>query len=323
MKRQVMTLLLVSALAVNLLPMAAFAQELPENGEEICEHLDTVLLYEAAGEWIHTVVEQCACEEAIGWYEEYCLDGDGDGFCDLCAAELPCLHEAVELSYAPGEGDRAHLATQICTDCGEEAAFEEACLDADLDGFCDGCEGELPCLHENAASTYTLGQIERTHTVTVLCPCGEELSQSVESCFDEDRDEFCDGCAGALPCLHEDITVTYQPGQKEETHIALTLCSCGEEVDAIVESCEDTDSDGLCDGCMAQLEKTVTLGDVNLDGIIDAEDAGLVLRVVARLEVPIDETMADVDGNGRITAVDAMLILCYAQGQIDTFPALQ
>lgn len=268
MKRKIMSLLLVSALAVTLLPMAAFAQELPENGEEICEHLDTVLLYEAAGEWIHTVVEQCACEEAIGWYEEYCLDGDGDGFCDLCVAELPCLHEAVELSYAPGEGDRAHLATQICTDCGEEAAFEEACLDADLDGFCDGCEG-------------------------------------------------------ALPCLHEDITVTYQPGQKEETHIALTLCSCGEEVDAIVESCEDTDSDGLCDGCMAQLEKTVTLGDVNLDGIIDAEDAGLVLRVVARLEVPIDETMADVDGNGRITAVDAMLILCYAQGQIDTFPALQ
>lgn len=214
MKRQVMTLLLVSALVACLLPVAASAQELPDNGEEeLCEHTDTERIYEFAGDWLHAVTERCACGEEVAATQEYCTDEDGDSFCDLCEAELPCLHS--------------------------------------------------------------------------------------------------------------DTSVTYQPGQKAESHIAVTLCSCGEKVNALVESCEDADSNGFCDGCAAQLEEPITLGDVNLDGVIDGEDVNLVLCYVARLQDDIDEAMADVDGNGRVTAVDAMLILCYAQGQIDAFPGEQ
>lgn len=229
MKRQVMSLLLVSALAATLLPLAAFAQEQPDiREEELCEHTDTERIYEFAGDWLHAVTEQCACGEEVG-------------------------------------------------------AWEEGCLDEDTDSFCDLCEGELPC-------------------------------------------------------LHSDTSVTYQPGQKAESHIAVTLCSCGEKVNAQVESCEDADSNGFCDGCAAQLENSedpdgdgcaaqleepITLGDVTFDGVIDGEDVNLVLCYVARLQDDINEAMADVDGNGRVTAVDAMLILCYAQGQIDAFPGEQ
>jgi len=320
MKRKIMSLLLVSALAVTLLPMAAFAQELPENGEEICEHLDTVLLYEAAGEWIHTVVEQCACEEAIGWYEEYCLDGDGDGFCDLCAAELPCLHEAVELSYAPGEEAWTHTVTETCA-CGEEVdAYEEDCQDEDEDSFCDLCEAELPCLYSDPELTYTPGEEARTHTATEICACGEEVDAYEEDCLDEDEDSFCDLCEAELPCLHSDTAVTYQPGQKEETHIAVTLCDCGEEVDAVVEGCDDSDGDGLCDGCGALLQQPITLGDVDGDGAITQEDAACILAFVVRRLDTIDEAMADVDGDGIITAMDATCILRYCENLIDTFP---
>lgn len=229
MKRQVMTLLLVSALVACLLPVAASAQELPDNGEEeLCEHTDTERIYEFAGDWLHAVTEQCACGEEVAAAQEYCTDEDGDSFCDLCEAELPCLHS--------------------------------------------------------------------------------------------------------------DTSVTYQPGQKAESHIAVTLCSCGEKVNALVESCEDADGNGFCDGCAAQLENSedpdgdgcaaqpeepITLGDVTFDSVIDGEDVNLVLCYVARLQDDIDEAMADVDGNGRVTAVDAMLILCYAQGQIDAFPGEQ
>lgn len=266
MKRQIMTLLLVFTLVANLFSMAAFAQELPDQGdEELCEHLDTETVYESAGDWLHAVTEQCVCSEEVDAYEEECLDEDENSFCDLCEAELLCLHQDTELSFVPGEEDRTHIATETCA-CGEEVdTYEEACVDEDGDGYCDGCEAELPC-------------------------------------------------------LHEDTTVTYQPGQKEESHIAVTLCSCGEEVDALVESCEDADGDCFCDGCGTQLAEPITLGDTDGDGAITEDDAQYVLRYVVRMEDFIDTEMADVDGDGMITAMDATCILCYCEGLIEAFP---
>lgn len=64
-----------------------------------------------------------------------------------------------------------------------------------------------------------------------------------------------------------------------------------------------------------------TLGDVNDNGKIQANDAMLVLRHVAKL-VTLDETAqlaADVNGNGKIQANDAMLILRYVAKLITEF----
>ncbi len=70
-------------------------------------------------------------------------------------------------------------------------------------------------------------------------------------------------------------------------------------------------------------EAPYTLGDVNMDGKITAQDASLVLRVATRLETLTETQLAaaKVSSNGDLpTANDAATILRYATRLIDTFP---
>lgn len=62
------------------------------------------------------------------------------------------------------------------------------------------------------------------------------------------------------------------------------------------------------------------LGDVNMDGRVTAVDAMLTLKL-ALIDNPTDAItgLADVNGDGKITAVDAMRILQYATGEITQF----
>lgn len=62
------------------------------------------------------------------------------------------------------------------------------------------------------------------------------------------------------------------------------------------------------------------LGDVNMDGRVTAVDAMLTLKL-ALIDNPTDAItgLADVNGDGKITAVDAMIILQYATGEITQF----
>lgn len=62
------------------------------------------------------------------------------------------------------------------------------------------------------------------------------------------------------------------------------------------------------------------LGDVNMDGKVTAVDAMLTLKL-ALIDNPTDAItgLADVNGDGKITAVDSMRILQYATGEITQF----
>ena len=63
-------------------------------------------------------------------------------------------------------------------------------------------------------------------------------------------------------------------------------------------------------------------GDVNGDGIINANDAIAILRYNAKIETLTDVqlTAANVDGNDRVDSNDAILILQYDAKAIDKFP---
>lgn len=65
-----------------------------------------------------------------------------------------------------------------------------------------------------------------------------------------------------------------------------------------------------------------TLGDVNLDGTIDAKDSQMVLDYEAGLleEAPLAQ-VADVSGDGVVDSNDAVLIVQYVAGKITRFPA--
>lgn len=69
------------------------------------------------------------------------------------------------------------------------------------------------------------------------------------------------------------------------------------------------------------LTLTVVLkGDVNGDGVVDAQDASLVLQLVAKKIAPTADGIvyaaADVNGDGKVDAQDASLILQYAAKKI-------
>lgn len=63
-----------------------------------------------------------------------------------------------------------------------------------------------------------------------------------------------------------------------------------------------------------EYEAPVVLGDVDGDGKITAADARLILRAAVGLEM-LDAAMADLDGDGKISAADAREALRIATGQ--------
>ncbi|MBQ9518634.1 MAG: Ig-like domain-containing protein [Firmicutes bacterium] len=54
---------------------------------------------------------------------------------------------------------------------------------------------------------------------------------------------------------------------------------------------------------------SIVLGDVNKDGVIDADDAAAIIRLVATLSGDYDTDAADADGNGNIELLDAIFYL--------------
>ena len=73
----------------------------------------------------------------------------------------------------------------------------------------------------------------------------------------------------------------------------------------------------------ADEEDDVLLGDVNMDGVIDTQDANLIVSYYYGSEELTEEQLklADVDGNGIVDTQDANLIVSYYYGTIDAFPA--
>ncbi|MBQ8830147.1 MAG: hypothetical protein IJ017_00940 [Oscillospiraceae bacterium] len=70
-------------------------------------------------------------------------------------------------------------------------------------------------------------------------------------------------------------------------------------------------------------EITVRIGDVNGDGKINAVDAALTYKYVNNKTALTEEQLlaADVNGDGKVNAVDAALIYKYVNNKLDTFPA--
>jgi hypothetical protein len=65
----------------------------------------------------------------------------------------------------------------------------------------------------------------------------------------------------------------------------------------------------------------ILFGDVNVDGVVDDNDALDVTRYTVGLRPSqFDEKAADVDGDGEITVIDALLIAQYYNEIIDLLP---
>lgn len=80
------------------------------------------------------------------------------------------------------------------------------------------------------------------------------------------------------------------------------------------------DENGLWNGY--EVKEYNCYGDINIDFTVDVKDVYLARLIAAKLVVPteMESSFGDVDGDGKITAIDANIIRKFAVGIIDKFP---
>ena len=111
-----------------------------------------------------------------------------------------CGHFEKSTTYTSVDGTETHIATTTCDNCSEKIdEATAACEDADKNGLCDLCGGTVVCKHTNITTSYERVEGREAHTVTVTCECGVTIGDvTTEDCADEDKNEFCDKCNGAV-----------------------------------------------------------------------------------------------------------------------------
>ena len=115
----------------------------------------------------------------------------------------------------------------------------------------------------------------------------------------------------AIPTIAPTETPTIEP----------TATSLVTETPAVIETISPTETEITPTETSGVVDETITLGEVNDDGNIDAKDALDVLKHAAKL-VKFDESKllaADVTGDGKVDASDALEILKYSARLIDGF----
>lgn len=93
--------------------------------------------------------------------------------------------------------------------------------------------GSDECDHNGTATTPVYAQVENTetHTVTVLCECGEKIGEvTTENCVDANKDGKCDKCAGAVTTTTPVTKLTWWVKGNKVTEITANV---GDVVDAV------------------------------------------------------------------------------------------
>ena len=111
------------------------------------------------------------------------------------------------------------------------------------------------------------------------------------------------------------------PSCTQEGFTTHTCEICGDShVDNYVDAWGHSFAEGVCSIC-GQSQRQ--FGDVDGNGSINSIDAMLILQYAVGVPVAasLDLYAADVDGNGDVNSIDAMLILQYAVGIFTEFPA--
>ena len=235
-----------------------------------CQHLETVVSYDyiVNADRTHTVITITTCANAGCDEKELsrvtaetataCTDEDDDDYCDVCGADLTCLHAVQTVKYVHNEG-WSHQVQIFCETCGDKLADNyEACVDRKGDDkLCDKC-GEA-CDH---AYSYTYNKIEgvEEHNAKGTCVhCGDKTDFN-EACADVNtHNGLCDYCFDAVACKHVQKT-EYVVIEGEEKHTVVKSCAdCTEEdpgcevcaafADTYTEACADTKTHLVCDNC--------------------------------------------------------------------------
>ena len=176
----------------------------------------------------------CDCGETADAAEH--TDGDVNGKCDICDADVPLPHKhSFGAEWVFNETVHWH----VC-ECGQETN-PAIHIDNNFNGKCDVCDADVPVdPHDhNFSTTWKSDDTNHWH----LCDCGEKAD--VAEHIDIDMNGKCDVCkkAVALP-PHEHHFGTAWKSDKDKHW---QVCACGETTGQAAHA--DTNNDHRCDVC--------------------------------------------------------------------------
>jgi hypothetical protein len=310
------------------------------------------------------------CSEACDETTNDCSASDPGGstcddglFCnggDACSQGACSAHEGDPCTGADGDADCAESCNEGANDCTGPDADESACDDGLFCNGIDSCEGGACAAH----------RAEPCDGPDADADCIESCDETTDACDAADPDEsgcndglFCNGldfCSAGACIGHAGDPCPGPDGDEDCSESCDDGANACTAADADGTECDDSDActlEDVCDGageclssepivCDDEDECTLdectatepfcshtdlpncppstttttvpdgTCGDANGNGDVTAGDALLVLRsAVGGPECSARVCLCDVNSAGGITAVDALLALRFAVGQ--------
>ena len=211
--------------------------------------------------------------------------------------------------------------TQTCGVCGH--SYVDSYVDAtghsygewytETEGTCttDG-QKRRDCANCDHYETEVIGATGHEYASVVTAPTCTEQGYTTHTCT-ACGDDYVDGFVESLGHSYE-VVETKEPACTEAGCTTYT-CHCGDTYTEEISALGHDYVDGVCTHCGEQ-QVQILLGDVNGDGRVNARDARLLLRYAAGLadETELDLAAADYNGDGRVNARDARAVLRAAAG---------
>ena len=252
-----------------------------------------------------------------------------------------CAHFETEVIAAIGHNYTSKVTAPTCTEQGYTTHTCANCGDSYVDSYVNAkghsygawyVVKEATCTEDgqkrrdcqNCAhfETEVIAAIGHNYTSKVTAPTCTEQGYTTHTCANC-GDCYVDSYVDALGHNHV-VTDSRNATCTEDGYITYT-CHCGDTYTDVIGATGHSYVDGACEHCGEKdPDAVVTLmGDVNGDGKVNYLDAMLIAQYYVGdiTAEDLDATVADVNGDGKINYLDAMLVAQYYVGDIDSFPA--
>ena len=290
-----------------------------------CDHYETRVI-EAGGHNYVPLITEPTCTEA-GYITHVC-GNCGDSYVDSYMEPTGHSYGEWYIVTAPTcteEGEKRH----DCVNCDH---YETAPVDATGHNYT--ADVTKPTCTEQGYTTHTCTKCGHSYVDSYVDAAGHHYGAwymvSEATCTEDGENRrdclACGHCEVEIIAAtgHDYHSVVTEPTCTEAGYTTHTCMVCGYTcTDSYVDATGHSYVDGKCQHCGEEDPNGARVGDVNGDGVVNYLDAMMIAQYyVGDIgEEDMNLTAADVNGDGVVNYLDAMMVAQYYVGDIDSFPA--